>query len=98
MTAGVQRFCTYILGFASLFLIWHVCSSWIMPSVLFPTPWKVFLKAIELAQDGTLWEQASASLGRIASGTNFYAGSLDEIAVYNTALSATVVAGHYAAR
>jgi NitT/TauT family transport system permease protein len=68
MTAGVQRFCTYILGFASLFLIWHVCSSWIMPSVLFPTPWKVILKAIELAEDGTLWEQASASLGRIAAG------------------------------
>ena len=45
-----------------------------MPSVLFPTPWKVILKAIELAEDGTLWEQASASLARIAAG--FAGGSL----------------------
>src|SRR5436190_22596408 len=71
MTAGIQRFGTYILGFASLFLIWHVCSTWLMPSVLFPPPWKVILKAIELAEDGTLWEQASASLGRIAAGFAF---------------------------
>jgi NitT/TauT family transport system permease protein len=58
----------YLAGFASLFLIWHVASAWIIPSVLFPTPWKVLLKGIELAQDGTLWDQASASLGRIAAG------------------------------
>ena len=58
----------YIAGFASLFLIWHVASTWIIPSVLFPPPWKVLLKGIELAEDGTLWEQASASLGRIAAG------------------------------
>ena len=64
----------YIAGFASLFVIWHVASTWIIPSVLFPPPWKVFLKGIELAQDGTLWEQSSASLARIASG--FVGGSL----------------------
>jgi NitT/TauT family transport system permease protein len=64
----LQRVGTYLVGFASLFLIWHVASSWIVPSVLFPTPWKVALKTIELAQDGTLWEQVSASLGRIVSG------------------------------
>jgi ABC-type nitrate/sulfonate/bicarbonate transport system permease component len=64
----------YLLGFASLFLIWHVASTWILSSVLFPPPWQVFLKAIELAEDGTLWEQSSASLGRIATG--FAGGSL----------------------
>jgi NitT/TauT family transport system permease protein len=64
----------YVAGFASLFLIWHVCSTWLIPSVLFPTPWKVLLKGIELAEDGTLWGQASASLGRIAAG--FVGGSL----------------------
>jgi len=58
----------YIAGFASLFLIWHVASTWLIPSVLFPTPRQVVVKLIELAQDGTLWEQMSASLGRIASG------------------------------
>ena len=64
----------YLLGFASLFAIWHVAATWILSSVLFPPPWKVFVKAIELAEDGTLWEQASASLGRIATG--FTGGSL----------------------
>ena len=65
---------TYLIGFASIILIWHACSAWLLSSVLFPTPWKVLLKAIELAEDGTLWEQSSASLARI--GTGFVGGSL----------------------
>ena len=36
----------YLLGFASLFAIWHVAATWILNSVLFPPPWKVILKAI----------------------------------------------------
>jgi hypothetical protein len=40
----------------------------------------------------------SFSFGRIATGDNYYSGSLDEIAIYTSALSATVVAGHYAVR
>jgi len=64
----------YFAGFASLFLIWHVASTWIIPSVLFPTPWKVLVKGVELAEDGTLWKQSSASLARIATG--FVGGSL----------------------
>ncbi len=36
--------------------------------------------------------------GRIASGGNFFAGSLDEVATYNVALSPATVAAHYAAR
>ena len=64
----------YLVGFASLFAIWHVAATWIIPSVLFPAPKAVILKAIELAQDGTLWEQTSASLARIAGG--FAGGSL----------------------
>ena len=39
----------YVAGFASLFLIWHVASTWLITSVLFPPPWQVILKAIELA-------------------------------------------------
>ena len=42
--------------------------------------------------------QPNLSFGRLGSGTNYYAGSLDEIAVYNSALSATAIAEHYAAR
>ncbi|HEY4170338.1 MAG TPA: ABC transporter permease [Reyranella sp.] len=70
----LRGFGLYVAGFASLFVIWHIASTWIIPSVLFPPPWKVFLKGIELAEDGTLWEQSSASLARIASG--FVGGSL----------------------
>jgi NitT/TauT family transport system permease protein len=70
---------TYLLGFASLFLVWHVCSTWLIPSVLFPTPAKVFLKAVELVEDGTLGEQVSASLARIAAG--FCLGSLAGIPI-----------------
>jgi len=46
----------------------------------------------------TLTGQPNLSFGRLGSGTNYYSGSLDEIAVYTSALSATVVAEHYAAR
>ena len=74
MPGAIRSVGIYLLGFASLFLIWHVAATWILSSVLFPTPWKVVLKAVELAQDGTLWTETSASLARIASG--FVGGSL----------------------
>ena len=74
MRAGLRSVGIYLLGFASLFAIWHVASTWLLSSVLFPTPWKVLLKAIELGLDGTLWEQVSVSLMRIASG--FAGGTL----------------------
>jgi ABC-type nitrate/sulfonate/bicarbonate transport system permease component len=68
VNAALRNVGLYLLGFASLFAIWHVAATWIIPSVLFPAPWSVILKAIELAEDGTLWEQSSASLARIAIG------------------------------
>jgi NitT/TauT family transport system permease protein len=74
MAAALQRVGVYLLGFASLFLIWHIAAAWLLNSVLFPTPWKVVMKAVELAEDGTLWEQVSVSLARIAAG--FVGGSL----------------------
>ena len=74
MPAVLRSTAGYLAGFASLFLLWHVCSAWLIPSVLFPTPAKVLLKAVELVEDGTLWEQTSASLARIAAG--FCLGSL----------------------
>ncbi len=79
MRASLRGLGLYLAGFSSLFLIWHVASAWLLPSVLFPTPAKVVLKAIELAEDGSLWEQVSASLGRIAAG--FAGGSLIGIPV-----------------
>jgi NitT/TauT family transport system permease protein len=64
----------YIIGFGSLFAIWHIASVYLLNSILFPAPARVIAKAIELAQEGTLWENASVSLQRIALG--FVFGSL----------------------
>ena len=64
----------YLIGFASLFTIWHVASVYLLNSVLFPPPLRVVSKARELARDGTLWENASISLQRIALG--FFFGAM----------------------
>jgi hypothetical protein len=38
------------------------------------------------------------NFGRLANGGGYYAGSLDEIATYQTALSQATITSHYAAR
>ena len=68
------RLSGYLVGFASLFALWHVASVYLLNSVLFPPPLRVLAKAVELAEDGTLWSNASVSLRRIALG--FLFGSL----------------------
>jgi NitT/TauT family transport system permease protein len=37
-------------------------------SVIFPTPWEVVTGTVELAHDGTLWDDIGASLMRVATG------------------------------
>ena len=37
-------------------------------SVIFPTPWQVVSGALELVEDGTLWEHIGASLFRVGAG------------------------------
>src|SRR5207244_8556533 len=64
----------YVLGFVSLFLIWHLASVHLVSSVLFPPPTIVFRKALVLVRNGVLLEHLSASLQRILAG--FIAGSL----------------------
>ena len=41
--------------------------------------------------------QANINLGRLASAGNYFAGSLDEVATYNGALSAATILAHYQA-
>jgi ABC-type nitrate/sulfonate/bicarbonate transport system permease component len=79
MNRSFARLSGYVLGFASLFALWHVASVYLLNSVLFPPPGRVIAKAIELAQDGTLWENARVSLERI--GLGFLLGSLIGIPV-----------------
>jgi NitT/TauT family transport system permease protein len=64
----------YAVGFASLFLIWHLASVYLVSSVLFPPPTAVFRKGLELGRNGVLLEHLSASVQRILTG--FIAGSL----------------------
>ena len=70
-TPLLGRLAGYVIGFGSLFAIWHIASVYLLNSVLFPPPARVVAKAIELARDGTLWENASISLQRIALGFFF---------------------------
>jgi ABC-type nitrate/sulfonate/bicarbonate transport system permease component len=74
MKSSLGRLGGYVIGFASLFALWHVASVYLLNSVLFPPPGRVVAKAIELAEDGTLWENARVSLERI--GLGFLLGSL----------------------
>jgi ABC-type nitrate/sulfonate/bicarbonate transport system permease component len=74
MFQTLGRLSGYLLGFASLFLVWHIASTYLLSSVLFPQPAKVFATAVALTLDGTLGEHVGVSLGRIFVG--FVGGSL----------------------
>jgi ABC-type nitrate/sulfonate/bicarbonate transport system permease component len=63
----------YALGFASLFVLWHLAAVYLVSSVLFPPPGLVLRKGWALIGNGVLWEHLSASLQRILAG--FIAGS-----------------------
>ena len=74
MRSSLARLTGYIVGFGSLFALWHLASVYLLNSVLFPPPLRVIAKAVELGKDGTLWENAGISLQRI--GLGFCFGSL----------------------
>jgi NitT/TauT family transport system permease protein len=74
MRGSLARLSGYIVGFGSLFALWHLASVYLLNSVLFPPPARVLVKAVELGKDGTLWENASISLQGI--GLGFCLGSL----------------------
>jgi NitT/TauT family transport system permease protein len=69
----ILGFLPYVVGFCSLFLVWHVVAVYVVASVLFPPPYAVLLRGIELFEDGTLQVNVGASLQRIVIG--FVAGS-----------------------
>jgi NitT/TauT family transport system permease protein len=52
---------------AAVVAAWWVAVVW-GESAIFPTPWQVVTGALELAQDGTLWEHIGASLFRVGVG------------------------------
>ena len=74
LQAAWNRYGGYALGFASLFVLWHLASIYLVSSVLFPPPAIVFRKAVVLVRNGVLLEHLWASVQRILVG--FIAGSL----------------------
>jgi len=52
---------------AVLIAVWWL-SVVVTHSAIFPTPWQVVTGTLELAQDGTLWDDIGASLMRVAVG------------------------------
>jgi len=74
MRQSLGKLAGYLVGFASLFLIWHAASAWLLNSVLFPPPWQVLVKAVELTREGVLGDQVMVSMMRIFTG--FLGGTL----------------------
>ena len=74
LRASWTRYGGHALGFASLFVLWHLASIYLVSSVLFPPPAIVFRKAVILVRNGVLLEHLWASVQRILIG--FIAGSL----------------------
>lgn len=58
----------YVLGFASLFFVWEILATFVVPSVLFPPPGRVLVRAQTLILSGELFKHVWASLYRIISG------------------------------
>jgi NitT/TauT family transport system permease protein len=69
-----NRYGGYVVGFVSLFVIWHLAAVYLVGSVLFPPPTLVFKKAVVLVKNGVLFGHLWASIQRILAG--FIAGSL----------------------
>jgi NitT/TauT family transport system permease protein len=53
--------------FALLVALWWAAVA-VSGSVIFPTPWQVVTGAVELIEDGTLWQHIGASLMRVGAG------------------------------
>ena len=58
----------FAVGFALLFVVWHLAAVYLVHSVLFPPPSPVFWRGLDLIEDGILQEQVVASLRRILQG------------------------------
>lgn len=63
----------YAVGFASIFVVWHLVAVYVVQSFLFPPPLAVFRKGAELLRSGILERHIASSLARI--GTGFLLGS-----------------------
>jgi NitT/TauT family transport system permease protein len=49
-------------------LVWHLASTLLFSSILFPTPLATLSEAVSMVRSGEIFKDAAASLGRIAAG------------------------------
>jgi hypothetical protein len=69
-----------LLGFASMFLLWHVAAVYVVGSALFPPPAAVIVRAGALLRDGTLLavpaapRAAGVRVGRLCQGDGGHDG------------------------
>jgi ABC-type nitrate/sulfonate/bicarbonate transport system permease component len=68
LAARIEVYATYGLSFLTLFAVWHVLATWVVPSVLFSPPLAVFRKVGQLAASGALLTHIGVSLRRILLG------------------------------
>jgi NitT/TauT family transport system permease protein len=68
MGERAKKLAGYAIGFASMFVLWHLAAVYVVDSVLFPPPGRVLAKAWELARDGVLGQQVAVSMQRILIG------------------------------
>jgi NitT/TauT family transport system permease protein len=69
----------YVVSFGVLFLIWHFVATFLVKSILFPSPAAVVTELIKMIEDGSLIENIWASLKRILAG--FFIGSVVAIPI-----------------
>jgi NitT/TauT family transport system permease protein len=63
----LQKVFPSLVVIAVLLTVWWLAVV-LTGSAIFPTPWQVVTGTVELAQDGTLWDDIGASLMRVATG------------------------------
>ena len=67
-THYLETYGYYLIGFASMIVLWWLLATFVVPSVLFPPPERVLLRGIALVRNGELFKDIAASLNRIIIG------------------------------
>jgi ABC-type nitrate/sulfonate/bicarbonate transport system permease component len=75
----VRQYLTYLLSFVTIFGLWQIMATYLIPSVLFPPPWPVAVRMGAMIMSGDLWAHVTISVQRIVIG--FTLGSIGGIAL-----------------
>lgn len=87
-----RQYITYLVSFVTIFGLWQILATYVIPSVLFPPPWPVVLRMGRMIASGDLWAHVSISMQRIMLG--FSLGSITGIAI-GLLMGSFVVVRHF---